>query len=155
MTMTDVASSRTPVRQPRVYGVAIVTVLVAAAAAGGFWLAARAADAVSHRDDEKIMDYTTVRTMAEHLGCSATLRPVQNSGSSSSAAECSYDGAAVEFRIYPTEPQALAWLEGRRTDSLNSAGSYENVGLYAGKWVVVIHSTDRELINRAMEAVQR
>ncbi len=133
-----------------------MTLVAAAVAIGSFWLFARPSEFGPTGDNGKVMSYTTVQAMAEHMGCSSTFRPAQNPGSSSSAGECNYEGALVEFRIYPTEPQALAWLEGNRSQSLDTkTGIYESIGLYGGTWVVVFHSTDHDLVNRAAEAVQR
>jgi hypothetical protein len=154
MTMTDETRLDATHRQPRVVGVGIVTVVVAAAVIVGFWLIVRSE--FGFRDDNgKVMNYTTVQSMAEHMGCSSSLRATQNPGSSSSAGECTFEGALVEFRIYPTEPQALAWLEGNRSQSLDvKTGIYNSIGLYAGKWVVVFHTTDLDLVDRAGLAVQ-
>ncbi|HST83416.1 MAG TPA: hypothetical protein VLL08_16920 [Kineosporiaceae bacterium] len=156
MTLTDETLLDATHRQPRVIGVGIVTLVVAAAVIASFWLIARPSEFGVKGGDGKVMDYTTVQAMAEHMGCSSSLRPTQNPGSSSSAGECTYEGALIEFRIYPTEPQALAWLEGNRSQSLDvKTGIYDSIGLYAGKWVVVFHSTDLDLVNRAGAAVQR
>jgi hypothetical protein len=63
------------------------------------------ADAVALHDHT---DHAAAREIAaEHMGCSSSHRPAQNPGSSS-AGECSHEGDLVEFRIYPTEPQAIA-----------------------------------------------
>jgi hypothetical protein len=157
MTTTDDARPDARKQRPRVVGVAVVTLAAASAAIASFWLIAGPSElGASDRDDGQVMTYRSVETMAEHMGCSSSFRPATNPGTSSSAGECTYDGALVEFRIYPTEPQALAWLEGNRSQSLDArTGVYDSAGIYAGRWAVVIHSTDRDLIERAGVAVQR
>jgi hypothetical protein len=149
MMITDEDAPRVTPRRPRVLGVGFTTLVVAVVAIGGFWLIAGPGQVHTDSDgDPKVMRYSTVQAMAQHLGCADSLRPAENPGSSSSSGECTYGGALVEFRIYPTEQQTMAWLDGTRGRGL------DDPGMYGGTWAAVIHSMDRDLINRAMLAVQ-
>ena len=146
----DVVAQPLP-RKSRILGVASTTLVIAIPAIASLWLIAPPGQVQSNPNPDeaaRVMRYSTVQTMAEHLGCSANLRPAEQQGGSSSSGECIYDGASVELRIYPSPQQTAAWLDGaRRPGQLHP-------GIYGGKWAAVIHTTDRDLANRAFIALQ-